>query len=134
MRVMGHNVLAIVVAAVAIYAIEFVIFALAMTPQQYQALSGYSADSMAAGMSRMPFGVVPPILAAIGLSCAVKWRNKAGWMAGVATGVIVAICFGVGVSLYGFVYGPNSAAFVAVDLLHFVVAYGAAGAVLGAWK
>lgn len=133
MRMMGHNVLAIIVAAIAIYAIEFVIFALAMTPEQYQALSGYAADS-AAGMARMPFGIIPPVLAAIGLSCAVKWRNKAGWMAGVTTGVIVAICFGVGVSLYSFAYGPNSPAFIGVDLAHFVVAYGVAGAILGAWK
>ena len=134
MRMMGHNVLAIIVAAIAIYAIEFVIFAMAITQDQYLALSGYSADSMAAGMARMPFGVLPPIFAAIGLSCAVKWRNKAGWMAGVTTGVIMAICFGVGISLYSFVYGPNSPTFVGVDLAHFVVAYGVAGAILGAWK
>jgi hypothetical protein len=134
MRMMGHNVLAIIVAAIAIYAIEFLIFAAAMTPEQYQSISGYSAASMAAGMSRMPFGIVPPLLAAIGLSCAVKWRNKAGWMAGVMTGVIMAVCFGVGVSLYSYVYGPNEASFIGIHLAHFVVGYGAAGAILGAWK
>ncbi|MBS0385178.1 MAG: hypothetical protein JSS00_07495 [Proteobacteria bacterium] len=134
MRMMGHNVLAIAAAAIAIYAVEFVIFAATMTQQQYSALSGYSVESMAASAARMPFGAIPPLLAAIGLSFAVKWRNKAGWMAGVTTGVIVAICFGVGVSLYSFVYGPNSAAFVGVDLVHFLVSYGVAGAILGAWK
>jgi cytochrome bd-type quinol oxidase subunit 2 len=134
MRLIGHNVLAIIVAAIAIYAIEFVIFAMAMTQEQYLALSGYTADSMAANASRMPFGAVPPLLAAIGLSLAVKWRNKPGWMAGLTTGVVMAICFGVGISLYNFVYGPNSAAFVGVSLAHFVVCYGAAGAILGAWK
>ena len=134
MRMMGHNVLAIIVAAIAIYAIEFLIFAVLLPGEQYMAMSGYSQQSMEAGMARMPFGVIPPILAAIGLSCAVKWRNKAGWMASAATGVIMAICFGVGVSLYSFVYGPNNAAFIAVNLAHFVVSYGAAGAILGAWK
>ena len=134
MRVMGHNVLAIIVAAIAIYLIEFLIFGMAMSPEQYQAISGYSAASMASGASRMPFGIVPPLLAAIGLSCAVKWRNKAGWMAGAVTGAIMAICFGVGVSLYSFVYGPNDAAFLGVHLAHFVVSYGVAGAILGAWK
>jgi hypothetical protein len=134
MRVMGHNVLAIIVAAIAIYLIEFVIFGMAMTPDQYQALSGYSAESMAAGMARMPFGIVPPLLAAIGLSCAVKWRNKAGWMAGAVTGVLMAIFFGFAVSFYGYVYGPNTAAMMGVSLGHFVVAYAAAGAILGAWK
>src|SRR5580765_2271899 len=134
MRMMGHNVLAIIAAAIAIYALEFLIFAVLLPGDQYMAMSGYSAESMQAGMARMPFGVIPPILAAIGLSCAVKWRNKAGWMAGVTTGVIMAICFGVGVSLYSYVYGPNNAAFIAVNLAHFVVSYGAAGAILGAWK
>src|SRR5262249_19092537 len=134
MRMMGHNVLAIIVAAIAIYAIEFLIFAVLLPGEQYMAMSGYSAESMQTGMARMPLGVIPPILAAIGLSCAIKWRNKAGWVAGVSAGVIMAICFGVGVSLYSFVYGPNDAAFVGVNLAHFVVCYGVAGAILGAWK
>ena len=134
MRMMGHNVLAIIVAAVAIYAIEYLIFAMLLPGAQYMAMSGYSQASMEAGMARMPFGVIPPILAAIGLSCAVKWRNKAGWMAGASTGAIMAICFGVGVSLYSFVYGPNDAAFVGVNFAHFLVCYGVAGAILGAWK
>ena len=134
MRMMGHNVLAIIVAAIAIYALEFLIFAVLLPGEQYMAMSGYSAESMQAGMARMPFGVIPPIFAAIGLSCAVKWRNKAGWMAGVSTCVIMAICFGVGVSLYSYVYGPNNAAFIAVNIGHFVACYGVAGAILGAWK
>src|SRR5262249_19874356 len=124
----------IIVAAVAIYAIEFVIFAMLLPGAQYMAMSGYSQASMEAGMARMPLGVIPPILAAIGLSCALKWRNKAGWMAGATAGFIMAICFGVGVSLYSFVYGPNDAAFVGVNLAHFLVCYGVAGAILGAWK
>jgi hypothetical protein len=130
MRMMGHNVLAIVVAAIAIYAIEFLIFAVAMTPEQYMSLSGYGDGDM----SRMPFGIVSPILSAIGLSLAIKWRNKAGWMAGLMTGVYMAICFGFAVSFYGFIYGPNAPAFMAVHLGHFIVCYGVAGAILGAWK
>jgi hypothetical protein len=55
-------------------------------------------------------------------------------MAGASTGVIMAICFGVGVSLYSYVYGPNNAAFILVNVGHFVASYGVAGAILGAWK
>lgn len=130
MRMMGHNVLAIVVAAIAIYAIEFLIFAVAMSPEQYTSLSGYSGGDM----SRMPFGALPPILTAIGLSLAIKWRNRPGWIAGMMTGVYMAICFGVAVSLYSFVYGPNAPAFLAVHLGHFILCYGVAGAILGAWR
>src|SRR6185436_10965516 len=111
-------------AAIAIYALEFLIFAVLLPGDQYMAMSGYSAESMQAGMARMPFGVIPPILAAIGLSCAVKWRNKAGWMAGATTGVII----------YSYVYGPNNVAFIGVNVGHFIACYGVAGAILGAWK
>lgn len=130
MRMMGHNVLAIAVAAIAIYAIEFLIFAVAITPDQYTSLTGYGGGDM----SRMPFGAIPPILAAIGLSLAIKWRNRPGWLAGLMTGVYMAICFAFAVSFYGFVYGPNAPAFLAVDLAHYVACYGVAGAILGAWK
>jgi hypothetical protein len=134
MRMMGHNVLAIVLAAIAIYALEFLIFGVLLPGAQYMAMTGYGADSMRAGMARMPFGVVPPILTAIGLSLGVKWRNKAGWMAGVVTGVLMAVFLAFAVGLYGYVYGPNNLAFMGVTLAHFVVCYAVAGAILGAWK
>ncbi|MDX2275384.1 MAG: hypothetical protein NW206_08015 [Hyphomonadaceae bacterium] len=126
----GHNVLAIAVAAIAFYAIEFLIFAVAISPEQYQALTGYGSGDM----SRMPFGAIPPILAAIGLSLAIKWRAKPGWMAGLMTGVFMGLCFAFATSFYGFVYGPNTAGFLAVDLAHYLICYGVAGAILGAWK
>ena len=134
MRVMGHNVLAILVAALVIYGIEFVIFALLMTPDQYQSLTGITADQAAAGMSRMPVGVVPPILTAIGLSLAIKWRSAAGWMGGVTTAALMAVVFGFSTSLYGYVYGPHAEAYLPINLAHFLVCWAAAGAVLGAWK
>jgi hypothetical protein len=134
MRVMGHNVLAILVAALAIYLIEFVIFAVLMTPDQYMAFTGLNAEQAAAGAARMPFGIVPPLLAAIGLSAVIKWRNASGWMAGLATGAILAILFGFSVGFYGYVYGPHQAEYQAVNLAHFLVCWGAGGAILGAWK
>jgi hypothetical protein len=134
MRVMGHNVLAIVLAAVVIYVLEFVIFAMMISRENYLAMSGYSAAGMDASAARMAIGIVPPVLAAVGLSLAIKWRNKAGWLSGAFTGVMMAIFFGVAVSLYGYVYGPNTLTFVAVNLGHFVACYGVAGAILGAWR
>lgn len=134
MRMMGHNVLAIIVAAIAIYALEYLIFAVIVPGPAYMAMSGYSAESMQEGAARMPFGAIPPILAAIGLSLAIKWRNKPGWMSGLVTGVMMAVFFAFAVSFYGYVYGPNTLNFMALSLAHFVVCYGAAGAILGAWK
>ena len=87
-----------------------------------------------ADASRMPFGVIPPILAAVGLSLAIKWRNAPGLMGGLTTGLLMGFFFAFAVSLYGYVYGPDTPAFVGVELAHYLVCYAAAGAVLGAWK
>jgi hypothetical protein len=134
MRVMGHNVFAIIVAALLIYAIEFVIFALLISPEQYMAFTGVTADQVAANGERMPFGIIPPLLAAIGLSAVIKWRNAPGLMGGVTTALLMAVLFAFGTSLYGYVYGPHDASYLPVNLGHFLVAWGAAGAVLGIWK
>jgi hypothetical protein len=134
MRINGHNMLAIVVAAIAIYAIEFVIFAVLIPAEQYMALTGITQEQVEGGMARMPFGIIPPVLAAIGLSMVIKWRNAAGWMGGLMTGVFMAVLFAFGTSLYGYVYGPHVEAYLPINLAHFLVCYGAAGAILGVWK
>lgn len=132
MRMMGVNVLAVIAATIAIYLMEYVIFAVLMTQDQYMAMSGYPA--VADAISRMPFGIIPPLFAAIGLALAIKWRNTPGLMAGVTVGVIFGVLFGLGGSLYSYVYGPNTMQMVLVNLGHFVACWGVAGAILGAWK
>ncbi len=134
MRFNGHNVLAIAAAAIAIYAIEFVIFAVLIPADQYMAFTGITQEQAEGGMARMPFGIIPPVLAAIGLSMVIKWRNAAGWMGGLTTGLWMAVLFAFGTSLYGYVYGPHIEAYLPVNLAHFLVCYGAAGAILGAMK
>lgn len=132
MRVMGVNVFAVLVAAIAIYLMEFVIFAVLMTPEQYMAMSGY--PTVSDGMARMPFGIVPPLFAAIGLALAIKWRGTPGLAAGALVGVLFGILFGVGVSLYSFVYGPNTGTMILVNVGHYIACWGVAGAILGLWK
>lgn len=134
MRFNGHNVLAIIVAALVIYGIEFVIFGVLLSAEQYIGFTGVTEQQIQSGAARMPFGIIPPLFAAIGLSLVIKWRDKPGWMSGAAAGLIVAVLFGFGVSLYGYVYGPHTEAYLPVNLAHFLVAWAAAGAILGAWR
>lgn len=134
MRFKGHNILAIFVAALVIYLLEFLIFAVLITPEQYAAFTGVPLDETGAGMERMPLGVIPPIFTAIGLSLAIKWRGQPGWVSGVVTSWSLAVLFAFGTSLYGYVYGPHATAYLPVNLGHFLVCWGAAGAILGAWK
>ncbi len=132
MRLMGYNVLAIAAATVAIYLIELVIFAVMIPGPQYMALTGLAEGQ--GDDSRMPFGIVMPLLTAIGLALVIKWRNAAGWMEGLRTGLMMAVLFGFSTSLYGYVYGAHTADFLPINLGHFLVCWGAAGAVLGVWK
>ncbi len=132
MRYQGHNVLAIAVAAIVIWLIEALIFAVLIPGDQYMAMTGMLEGQGDA--SRMPVGIIMPILTAIGLSLVIKWRNATGWMGGLATALWMAVLFAFSTSLYGYVYGTHTEQFLAVNLGHFLVCYAAAGAILGAWK
>ncbi|MET0183263.1 MAG: DUF1761 family protein [Caulobacterales bacterium] len=134
MRFQGHNILAIAAAAIAIYFIEFLIYGLGIPPEQFREMAGFTSEQMASGMYKMPFGVVMPILTAIGLSLVIKWRGSKGAAAGVITALIIAILFGFGSRMYGYVYGPHTETYLAIDLARYLVTYALGGAIIGAWK
>jgi hypothetical protein len=134
MRVMGHNLLAVLVAAIAIYGIGFVIYGVAIPSEQYMEMAGISAAEVEAGQWKMPLGVIMPILIAFGLSFAVKWRNTSGWMGGLTTGFIVALCFLFAERLYGYVYSAEDGRLLAVDTAHAFITAMVGGAIIGAWK
>lgn len=134
MRVMGHNLLAILVAAIAIYGIGFLIYGVAIPGEHYMEMAGISAADAEAAQWKMPLGAIMPILIAIGLSFAVKWRNTSGWMGGLTTGFIVALCFLFAERLYGYVYSAEDGRLLAVDAAHAFITAMVGGAIIGAWK
>lgn len=134
MRFMGHNVIAIIVAAVAIWAIGFIIYVLLFQQQWMQWMGVTEADMQQGGSGRMPFMLVMPFLQAIGLSLAVKWRGKPGWMAGMTTGMLMAVFIAIAARMYGWVYSTEVTELFAMDSAHFFLTHAAAGAILGAWK
>jgi len=134
MRVQGHNLLAILVAAIAIYGIGFLIYGVLIPSEQYMEMANLSEADVEAGMAKMPLGVIMPILIAIGLSFAIKWRNTSGWMGGLTTGFIMALCFLFAERLYGYVYGAETLNLLLVDSAHAFVTAMVAGAIIGAWK
>ena len=135
MRFNGHNILAIIVAAIVIYALEFVIFAVLISPEQYMAFTGVTDDADA---RRHGAHAVRRHSADPGGDRAFAWRSsgamRPGWMGGAMTGLMMAVLFAFGTSLYGYVYGPHTRAYLPVNLGHFLVCWGVAGAILGAWK
>lgn len=134
MRVMGHNVLAILVAALAIFGVGFVIYGALLT-DAWVASTGWSMEELQTGASKMPFSPIPSILIAIGLSLAIKWRGRPGWMEGAVTGLLMALFLLIGERFYGFVYAPaGGEVWLAIDALYAVASGFVGGAILGAWK
>lgn len=133
MRYQGHNVLAIVAAAVAIWLVGFVLYAV-LFEQQWIAWMGWSEAQAEQGSGRMPFMLVMPFLQAIGLSLVIKWRNQPGWMSGLITGVLMAVFFSIAARMYGWVFSFEVSQLFGLDSLHFLLTHAVAGAILGAWK
>jgi hypothetical protein len=133
MRVMGHNVFSIVVAAIAIWAIGFLLYVV-LFQAQWMTWMGVTEEQMQQDNGRMPFMVVMPFLQAIGLSLAVKWRNAPGWMGGLMTGVLLAVFLTIAGRMYGWVYSFEATELFGLDSLHFLLTHAVAGAILGAWK
>lgn len=133
MRYNGHNVLAIVVAAIAIWAIGFLLYVV-LFADQWATWMGITEADMNEDYGRMPFMVVMPFLQAIGLSLAVKWRNVPGLMGGLTTGVFMAVFLTIAGRMYGWVYSFQPTELFGLDSLHFVLSHAVAGAILGAWK
>jgi hypothetical protein len=135
MRSGGINWLAVVAAAVAIYAIGFVIYGLLVPAETWMAWSGVSAEDIeAVGSSRMPFSVVMPLMTAIFMAVIFKWAQVAGASDGAKWGAVVALASAVPALMYGWVYGIGPAEMTLVDSGHLLLGHVAAGAVLGAWK
>ena len=135
MRSGGINWLAVVAAAVAIYALGFVIYGLLIPAETWMAWSGVSAEDIeAVGSSRMPFSVVMPLMTAIFMAAIFKWAQVAGASDGAKWGAVVALASAVPALMYGWVYGIGPAEMTLVDSGHLLLGHVAAGAILGGWK
>lgn len=136
MRIGGQSILAVLAAAVAIYAIGFLIYGLVFS-EMWQGFHGYTKDNMAtifAGKEwRMALSPVMPLLIAFGMAKVIGWRGARGVMAGVGTGAWIGVCFLVASRMYAFVYGPEPAGLLVMDSLHVLAGALVAGAIMGAW-
>ena len=123
MRALGINWLAVLAAAIAIYVIGFVIFGL-LFPEETEAVAS----------SRMPFGVVMPLMTAIFLGILLKWGNVGDAAAGARWGAVVALASAVPAMLYGWVYGAVPTETTLIDSAHLLLGHVVAGTIVGGWK
>ncbi len=123
MRALGINWLAVLAAAIAIYVIGFVIYGL-LFPEETEAVAS----------SRMPFGVVMPLMTAIFLGILLKWGNVGDAAAGARWGAVVALASAVPAMLYGWVYGAVPTETTLIDSAHLLLGHVVAGTIVGGWK
>ena len=134
MRSGGINWIAVIAAAVAIYAIGFVIYAMLIPEESWTAMSGMTEETKAIAMSRMPFSVVMPLLTAIFMAILFKWGQVASSATGAKWAIVVALASAIPTILYAWVYGGNNTEMMLIDGAHLLLGHAAAGAILGGWK
>jgi len=134
MRSGGIHWLAVIAAAIAIYAIGFVIYGVLISADQLTAMMGVSEAEKATAMSRMPFSVVMPILTAVLMAVIFKWASVGDAMKGAQWGMVIALASAVPTVMYGWVYGGMDTNMTLIDCAHLLLGHIAAGAILGGWK
>jgi hypothetical protein len=134
MRSGGINWLAVIAAAIAIYALGFVIYGMVIPEESYMAMSGMTEADKAIAMSRMMYSPLMPILTAAFLAVLFKWGQVTGAAKGAQWAMAVAFASAIPTCLYGWVYGGMSTDMTLVDSAHLLLGHVAAGAILGGWK
>ena len=135
MRAGGFNWGAVVAAAIAIYAIGFIIYGLAIPPEKWMVMEGISqAEMNAVGDSRMMFGPLMPIMTAVFLAVILQWGGVSTVSTGVRWAVTIAFASAIPALLYGWVYGVGPIEATVVNCAHLLLGHAAAGAILGGWR
>ncbi|HTK57822.1 MAG TPA: DUF1761 domain-containing protein [Sphingomicrobium sp.] len=134
MRSGGINWLAVIAAAIAIYAIGFVIYGVMMPMDVNIAMSGMTDAERATADTRMIYSPLMPILTAVFMAVLFKWGQVADAMTGVKWAIVVGLASAVPTMLYGWVYGGLNTSMTMIDCAHLLLGHIAAGAILGGWK
>ena len=135
MRAGGINWLSVLAAAIAIYAIGFVIYGFLVPEEWWMAASGITKEQIdATGMARMPFSVVMPLMTAAFLAVLFKLGRVVDASTGVKWAAVVALASAIPTLLYGWVYGVGPFDVTLIDGGHLLLGHLAAGAILGGWR
>lgn len=134
MRSGGIHWLAVIAAAIAIYALGFVIYAVLIPEPAWMAMSGMTDAEKATAMSRMAFSPAMPILTAVFMAIIFKWASVGDAMKGAQWGMLIALASAIPTTLYGWVYGGMDTNMTLIDSAHLMLGHIAAGAILGGWK
>lgn len=135
MRIAGVNILAVLLAAVAIYLVGFVIYGMLIDEAALLQMTGTTAEQHAAlGTSRMAYGVVMPLMTAGFMAVLFNWASVSGLVNGVKWGTVIALASAVPTVWYGWVYGVWDCTVFLIDSGHLLLGHMVAGGILASWK
>lgn len=135
MRAGGINWGAALAAAVAFYALGFVIYGMLVPEETMLAWSNLTREEMdAVGPSRMPFGALMPLATALFLAILFKWGGVDSAAKGARWGMVVAFASAIPTVWYGWVYGVGPAEEALLDSAHLLLGHAIVGAILGNWR
>ncbi len=130
--IVGDNWLAIGAAAVAFYAIGFLIYG-AVFSKLWMQLSGYTRDQLQPHMWKMALSPIMPILTAIGLAIILKLARVDNLSAGLVLTFQIWFFIVLSTRLYSFVYSPEKPGLLVMDAIHLFLGTMVAGGSISAW-
>jgi len=130
--IVGDNWLAIAAAAVATYAVGFLIYG-ALFSKLWMQLSGYTREQLQPHMWKMTVSWIMPVLTAIGLALILKMARVDNLATGLVVTIQVWFFIVLPVRLYSFVYSPERPGLLVMDAIHLLIGTLVAGAIISAW-
>ena len=135
MRAGGINWVAVLAAAVAFYALGFVIYGMIISEETMLAWAGLTREEMdAVGTSRMPFGALMPLATALFMAILFNWGGVQSATQGARWGMLIALASAIPAVWYGWVYGVGPAEERLLDSAHLLLGHAVVGAILGRWR
>lgn len=129
--IVGDNWIAIIVAAIAIYAVGFVIYG--GLSKLWLSQSGYTKEQLQPHMWKMALSPIMPILTAIGLALILKLARVDNLATGLMISFQIWLFLVLPARLYNFVYSPDKPGHLAFDAIHLLLGTLVAGGIISAW-
>lgn len=135
MRAFGLNFVAVIGAAIAIYAVGFVIFGLVVPEDMWLASQGLTkAQITEIGFARLAWSWAMPLATALFMAVLFAWAQVKGAVAGMRWALVIALASALPADFYLWVYGVKPLAGPLIDSAHLIIGHVAAGAILGRWR
>lgn len=135
MRAGGIHWPAMLAAAIAFYAVGFVIYGILIGEAQLAAIMGEDpAAASADEADRMPFGILMPLSTALFMALVFKWGQVSRAATGARWGAVIALASAVPAIWYGWVYGDMPPTMALIDSGHLLLGHVVAGTILGSWR